>query len=209
MRPVLSPWIGRLVVLFALGLSVLSATAAETTKPPWGDGPPPPGGDFVLQSAKGPVALHDLRGKVVLMYFGYASCPDVCPMDLRIVAEALEGLPESLRPQVQGIFVSLDPARDTPQKLAEYTAFFHPQILGLTADEKTLREVASRYGVQYYTVTLKDSALGYAVNHSAALYVIDPEGTLRFIFPHKTPAKTLIEAVRYLLSPGQGADQGK
>lgn len=190
----------RLVACLVLCLFALSAKAGDAAKPPWGDGPPPPGGDFVLQSAAGPVALHDLRGKLVLLFFGYASCPDVCPMDLRIIAKTLQTLPDTLRARVQGLFVSLDPARDTPQKLAEYTDFFDPQILGLTGDKDTLREVAARYGVRYYTVQLKDSALGYAVNHSAALYVIDAEGTLRFIFPHNTPAKTLREAVRYLLS---------
>ncbi len=161
---------------------------------------PPPGGDFTLQSSTGPVSLHNLRGKAVLLYFGYASCPDVCPLDLRTMADALEDMSEETRARVQGIFVSVDPQRDTPESLAEYADFLHPSILGLTADEKTLREMATRYGVQYYRVEPKGSDLPYAVNHSAATYLIDPEGTLRFIFPHNTPASVLLEASEYILA---------
>jgi len=160
----------------------------------------PSGGDFTLQSSTGPVSLRDLRGKVVLLYFGYASCPDVCPLDLQTMADALEGMSDETRTRVQGIFVSVDPQRDTVKSLAEYTDFLHPNILGLTADEQTLREVATRYGAQYYRVELKGSDLPYAVNHSAATYLIDPEGTLRFIFPHNTPASVLVEASEYVLA---------
>ena len=163
-------------------------------------GEAPPGGDFSLQSSTGPVSLHDLHGKVVLLYFGYASCPDVCPLDLRTMADALEDMSEETRARVQGIFVSVDPERDTVESLAEYTDFLHPNILGLTADEQTLREVATRYGVQYYRVDIEGSDLPYAVNHSAATYLIDPEGTLRFIFPHNTPASVLVEASEYVLA---------
>jgi len=163
-------------------------------------GEPPPGGGFTLQSSTGSVSLRDLRGKVVLLYFGYASCPDVCPLDLSTMADALEDMSEETRTRVQGLFVSVDPQRDTPQSLAEYTDFLHPNILGLTADEKTLREVAARYGVQYYRVELKGSDLPYAVNHSATTYLIDPEGTLRFIFPHNTPSSVLMEASEYILA---------
>ncbi|MCF6210595.1 MAG: SCO family protein [Gammaproteobacteria bacterium] len=167
-------------------------------------GESPPGGGFTLQSSTGPVSLEDLRGKVVLLYFGYASCPDVCPLDLYSMAAALDDMDDKTRARVQGIFVSVDPQRDTPEKLAEYTEFLHPNILGLTADEKTLREVATRYGVQYHRVELKGSDLPYAVNHSAATYLIDPEGTLRFIFPHNTPTSVLLEASEYVLAQYAG-----
>lgn len=170
------------------------------------DNTPPPGGDFTLQSSTGPVSLKDLRGKVVLLFFGYTSCPDVCPLDLRIMADALEAMSDETRARVQGIFVSVDPERDTPEKLADYSAFFHPKIIGLTADEKTLREVATRYGVQYYRVDLKEAGLPYAVNHSAATYLIDPEGTLRFIFPHNTQARVLVKASDYTLDQFQHAE---
>ncbi len=164
------------------------------------DSESPPGGGFTLQSSTGPVSLEDLRGKVVLLYFGYASCPDVCPLDLYNMAAALDDMDDETRARVRGIFVSVDPQRDTAEKLEEYTKFLHPNILGLTADEKTLREVASRYGVQYYRVEIKDSDLPYAVNHSAATYLIDPEGSLRFIFPHGTPSSVLQEASEYTLT---------
>ena len=89
---------------------------------------------------------------------------------------------------------------EAAQSSAQYTDFLHPNILGLTADEKTLREVATCYGVQYYRVELPGSYLPYAVNYSAATYLIDPEGTLRFIFPHNTPASVLVKASEYVLA---------
>ncbi len=98
----------------------------------------PPGGDFVLQSWAGPVALSDLRGKVVLMYFGYTWCPDICPTSLALMSAAFGELqPEQLE-RVQGLFVSVDPARDTTQRLKEYGAYFHPSILGVTGSEETV-----------------------------------------------------------------------
>lgn len=159
----------------------------------------PPGGDFALQSAAGPVSLQDFRGKVVLLYFGYASCPDVCPTALSLMAQALNGLSEKELSQVQGLFVSLDPERDTLERLAEYAPYFHSKLLGVTGTPKQVAEVAGRYGVDYYRVDLEGSALGYAINHTSATYLIGPDGGLRFLFPHQTSASVILEAVRYVL----------
>lgn len=192
------------LIRYFLFLSFILCSAAYTKEGSaeeqnlWADGTPP-GGDFTLQSADGPVSLKSLRGKVVLLFFGYTSCPDVCPLDLRIMAEALDGLSEAQLARVQGLFVSVDPGRDSVEKLQQYAGYFHSKILGLTDTEEVIKKVASLYGVQYYQVALKDSRLPYAVNHSAATYLIDPEGSLRFIFPHETPAQALHEAVVYIL----------
>ena len=159
----------------------------------------PPGGDFTLQSIDGPVSLQDFRGKLVLLYFGYTSCPDVCPTSLSLVTQALNELSEDELEKVQSIFVSVDPKRDTPEALAQYVGYFHSSMIGVTGTELEVAEVAQLYGAQYYEVEMEGSAFGYSVNHSSVSYLITPEGTLRFIFPHATPASVIVEAIRHLL----------
>jgi protein SCO1/2 len=159
----------------------------------------PPGGDFTLQSADGPVSLQDFRGRLVFLFFGYTKCPDVCPTSLTYLVQALNRLSESELAQVQPIFISVDPRRDTPEILKEYANYFHEGMLGLTGSAAEVADVAALYGARYYEVELEGSLFGYAVNHSAVTYLITQEGSLRFIFPHQTPPQVLTDAVRYLL----------
>jgi len=160
----------------------------------------PGGGDFLLHSATGDIALKDFRGKVTLLYFGYTKCPDVCPTSLAIMAQALNEFGDDELKDIQGLFVSVDPGRDDYPHLAEYANYFHPNIMGITGSEKEVAKVAAQYGAQYYQVDLEGSAFGYAVNHSSVTYLITPEGELRFIFPHNTPASVLVEATRHVLT---------
>ncbi len=160
----------------------------------------PPGGDFILHSSKGPFSLRDYRGKVVLLYFGYTKCPDVCPTSLSFMTQALNGLDDDELKEVQGMFVSVDPKRDTFELLDEYVAYFHPKLIGVTGSEKEIADAAARYGAQYYEVELEGSAFGYAVNHSSVIYLIAADGQLRFIFPHATPPSVILRAVRYVLA---------
>ncbi|HEX22394.1 MAG TPA: SCO family protein [Chromatiales bacterium] len=113
------------------------------------------------------------------------------------MVDALDDMSDETRARVQGIFVSVDPQRDTPEKLAEYTEFLHPNILGFTADEKTLREVATRYGVQYYRVELKGSDLPYAVNHHAVVRFCP--FSARFSFGEFSP--TTVTEFQFLVLP--------
>jgi protein SCO1/2 len=163
---------------------------------------PPIGGDFVLEGAGGPVALANLRGRVVLLYFGYTWCPDICPTNLVQIAGALRGLTAAERARVQVIFVSVDPERDSPQRLAEYSGYFHPDILGVTGRAEQIAETARRYGAAYRRVEMPDSAMGYAVDHSAYSYLIDQEGRLVGHLDHATPAAEIIGAIRDLLGDG-------
>jgi len=121
---------------------------------------PPAGGDFTLQSWRGSVRLADFRGQVVLLYFGYTWCPDVCPTNLGAIAQALQRLPPPVRARVQVLFVSVDPERDSVQRLKTYTAFFHPQMLGLTGTPPQLARVAQLYGAAYRKVAEPRSAAG-------------------------------------------------
>ncbi|PVV13076.1 MAG: cytochrome oxidase assembly protein [gamma proteobacterium symbiont of Ctena orbiculata] len=159
-----------------------------------------PGGDFTLQSSRGEFALKQFRGKVVLLYFGYAKCPDVCPTSLAVLAQALGELSDDELKMVQGVFVSVDPDRDSFQVLDDYVSYFHPNLIGVTGTAAELAEVAELYGVKYSKVDLEDSAFDYAVDHSSTTYLITPDGELRFMFPHQTPSFVILEAIRYVLT---------
>ncbi len=155
----------------------------------------PPGGDFTLHSADGDVSLHDFRGRIVLLYFGYTSCPDVCPTNLANLAGALKHLDENERAQVQVIFISVDPQRDTPDHLKSYVAFFDSGFIGVTGRPEKVRKVAQAYGVSYKKVKY-DGGLGYLVDHSSLTYVIGPKGKLRATLPHAAPAEQIASALR-------------
>ncbi len=158
----------------------------------------PPGGDFTLQSNKGPVSLSDYKGKVTFLYFGYTFCPDVCPTSLARISAAFKKLtPEELA-QVQGILISVDPDRDTPEKLAEYTKFFHPQIIGVTGTKAQIDEVAKRYDVVYRKAE-GSTAAGYLVDHTSFIYVLDKEGKIREFLPHAVPVDGAVAVIRKLL----------
>ena len=98
-----------------------------------------PGGDFTLLSSQGKFSLKQFRGKVVLLYFGYTKCPDVCPTSLAFLSQALNELSDDELKSVQGVFVSVDPRRDTVQVLDEYVSYFHPNLIGVPAVKVRLR----------------------------------------------------------------------
>lgn len=159
------------------------------------------GGDFTLQSASGPVALHDLKGKVVLLYFGYTSCPDICPTSLGFTSQALTALDKRELDKVQMLFVTVDPERDTLDKLKSYTGYFHPSIMGLSGTPGEIAKVAKLYGVGYARQNT-GSAGGYVVDHSAYTYVIAPDGSLFKALDHGTPPAQVIETIRAALKKG-------
>lgn len=156
---------------------------------------PPTGGEFTLQAAQGPVSLKDYRGKVVLLYFGYTYCPDICPTALAFTAQGLKLLSEDELANTQVLFISVDPARDTPEKLKDYGAFFHPNILGLTGTPAQIGEVAKRYGASYRKQDT-GSAGGYVVDHTSNLYVLDTNGNLIATLPHGTIGKDIAAAIQ-------------
>ena len=164
----------------------------------------PTGGDFTLHSPKGPVSLADFQGKVVLIYLGYTWCPDICPTNLTMMSAALSRLEADEVDKVQGIFISVDPARDTMERLETYTQYFHKSLLGMTGSEHDIAEVAEHYGAAY-RITKQDSATNYVVDHTSETYVIDPQGKLAEILPHGTLPGRILEAVRAQLS-SQGSE---
>lgn len=154
------------------------------------------GGDFVLQSVQGTVSLADFKDKLIVLYFGYTYCPDVCPTSLGLLSLALQQLSDTERKKVQSVFISVDPERDTVERLKEYTSAFHPDIIGITGTPEQIAEVAKRYGVMYMKVELPNSAMKYAVDHSSRYYVVNSSGKILKIIDHGTEANKIAELLR-------------
>lgn len=158
----------------------------------------PQGGDFALTRDGQSFRMGDHRGQVVLLYFGYTYCPDVCPTSMAMLRQALRQLDAEQLQRVQGVFVSVDPERDTPEQLADYAGFFHPNILGVTGSEEELAAAGRLYGAAWQRADT-DSAMGYAVDHSSNTYVIGKDGRLAETLPHGTGPQRIVETVLRLL----------
>lgn len=154
----------------------------------------PVGGPFRLVDHTGKARSEtDYRGRLLLLYFGFTWCPDVCPTDLQAIAEAMQRLGKAAD-AVQPLFVTLDPERDTPARLAAYVTFFHPRLVGLTGDAGSIREVASAYKVYYAKVP--SSRSDYTIDHSGYVYLMDGSGQYLGFFPPGTPAERMVDVIR-------------
>ncbi len=186
----------------ALGALVFYTGPDQKSEEPLKIAAAPTGGDFVLQSADGPVALDALRGKVVVLYFGYTWCPDVCPTNLGYLSAALSEMTEQELAQVRPVFISVDPERDTPDRLKSYVAYFHSAIVGVTGDRQSLDAVARAYGAAYQIVK-KPGEENYVVDHSATTYVLDKEGKLHKGLPHGTSPEEVLAELRFLIGSAE------
>ena len=117
----------------------------------------------------------DFRGRYMLVFFGFTHCPDICPAELQVIAQALDKLGDKGK-KVVPVFITLDPERDTPQAMAEYVKSFGPNFVGLTGSPEAIAAAAKAYRVAYAKVENKESAGDYSVDHSALVYLMDPEG---------------------------------
>ena len=159
---------------------------------------PPAGGDFALTDQDGRrFELKRLRGKVVLLYFGYTTCTEACPAMLTKVSSVHRLLGPS-KESVAFVLVSVDPQRDTPQKLKSYLGYFRVGATGLTGSRAEIDEVVARYGASY-EVEKSDSALGYHVSHTTDLFLIDRAGALRRRFKHDERAAEIAAGIKNLL----------
>ena len=158
---------------------------------------PEPSFDFTLTGVNGDVSLSDFRGKMVLLYFGYTFCPDICPATLANVGQALRDLGTKAE-DIQVIMVSVDPERDTPEKLAKYVAQFHPSFVGITGSQEELDKVASLYGI-FYQKTEGSNATGYLIDHTATLLVLDRDGYLKLVFPFGVTSDEIADDLKYML----------
>ncbi|WP_243089186.1 SCO family protein [Thermus neutrinimicus] len=136
--------------------------------------------DFALEGPQGSVRLSQFRDKLVLIFFGYVHCPDVCPTTMLALKRAYERLSPREQEGVQVIFISVDPERDTPQVSDQYAKSFHPSFLGLTGSPQTIQEVARTFGVYYQKTQYRDPG-EYLVDHTATTFVVK-EGNLVLLF---------------------------
>ncbi len=153
------------------------------------------GGDFTVQSSVGSIKLSDFHGRVVLLYFGYSHCPDVCPATLSMMAAAMRLLKPSEQQQVQGLFVSLDPYRDSPQKLHAYTKFFSTHIIGSTAQKQVLDAIAQQWHFSYHVPEHPKNQF-YVVSHPNFLYVVNREGKLAALLDGKNTPDEVVKEIR-------------
>lgn len=157
------------------------------------------GGDFTLTPKDGkPVSLSDYRGKIVVLYFGYASCPDVCPTSLAVIGSAMKSLSESELADVQGLFVSVDPERDNGEKLQKFAQYFHKNFDGVTGTPEEIQQVARQYG-SYFAKVETDSALSYLMDHTSTTFIIGRDGKFVSSEPHGATAAEVADAIRKAL----------
>lgn len=159
------------------------------------------GADFHLTDFRGtPRSLADFRGKVVVLFFGYTHCPEICPTTLADLAQVTRLLGKDAA-RVQVLFVTLDPERDKPELLAQFVPYFDPTFLGLYGDASSTALAAKAFGVNY--IKQDDHHGGYTLDHSDGMYLLGPRGKPLLLAPYAEPANKLIQDIRLLLSIGR------
>ncbi len=160
---------------------------------------PTTGGDFTLTDHhRARFELTALRGKVVVLFFGYTMCPDVCPTTLSKLSTVVSRLgPDGAR--VKTLYVTVDPERDTPEVLKADLELFSLDALGLTGTREEIDQVVAMYGASYKIVPTPESAGKYAVTHSTSLYVLDGDGKVRLTFPYEATADEIVAGIRSIL----------
>jgi protein SCO1/2 len=175
------------------GAGVLLLATPQGGQPVQSSGEALIGGPFSLVGADGkPVTDRDFRGRYMLIFFGFTHCPDICPAELQVIAQALEQLGDKAK-NVVPIFITLDPERDTPEAMANYVKSFGPNFVGLTGSPEAIAAAAKAYRVAYSKVENKESAGDYSVDHSALVYLMDPEGRYVTHFSYGLSADQMAE----------------
>jgi protein SCO1 len=191
-RPIFSD-LGRAI---PFGIAVATALVLSQPLVLGANSPVTIGGPFTLTSPDGTtVTEQTYRGKWLLVYFGFTSCPDSCPTALLEIAAALEKLgPDA--DKLQPLFITVDPLRDTPAVMGNYTQSFDPRIVGLTGTPQQIAAIAQEYGVYYAPRRSGPGAEDYVMDHGTYLYLMDPEGRFVRGFDSDTPGDRIAEAVR-------------
>ena len=194
----------RKVILAALAVLVLVGAALGLTR--WltpapqeaaGTGEVTIGGPFQLVDQNGQeVTDEKFRGRLMLVYFGYTFCPDVCPLGLTTIAEALDRLPAEDRDQIVPVFITVDPERDTPEAMKSYLGSFDPRIIGLSGDRPAVDAVVKAYRAYAKKVPLKDG--DYTMDHTALVYLMGKDGKFVGAFNiEQPPAQAAAEWLRH------------
>ncbi|WP_159990498.1 SCO family protein [Pelistega ratti] len=157
--------------------------------------------EFTLQGVDKPVSASDLKGKVVMVFFGYASCPDICPTTMAELSAFRDELSDAEKDKLQIVFISVDPHRDTPAVLQAYVDAFHNGAIGLTGTDKQIAEIAKRYRVAYQIEKPKpgDDPLNYEVMHAQGVYIFDTQGKAKLLASNADNTELIKEKTRPLL----------
>lgn len=158
------------------------------------------GGPFSLVDQNGVRRTDaDFRGQIMLVFFGFTHCPDICPTGLQTVTDALDALGADAA-KVTPVFVTVDPARDSVEQMKAYAANFHPRLVALTGSEAEVAEAARAYRIYYAQVKADDAAPGeYTMDHSALIYVMGPDGAYLTHFTPEDTAETIVAKLRAYL----------
>src|SRR5262245_20397869 len=186
-----------LIALVAVGV-MLSTRSAQFLGTTYAE-PYPTAADFELTRFDGThFRLSELRGKAVLLFFGYTSCPDVCPTTLAELDHALDELGRTEADEVQVIFITVDPKRDDVIRVQEHVNHFNDGFIGLSGTESELAEVWNHYGI-FREIVEGTSAAGYLVNHTARVTLIDKDGNLRVSFAFETPVEDIVHDLKLVI----------
>jgi protein SCO1/2 len=147
------------------------------------------------------MSLSNLRGKPVVLYFGYTFCPDICPTTLADITRARYNLGERAD-EVHFVMVSVDPERDTPEVLKAYLANFNENFIGLQGEPQVLRQIGPDYGLFYQKREIEGTSAAYLIDHSAATYLIDEQGRLMMIYGYGIPADVISSDLQTYLETG-------
>jgi protein SCO1/2 len=156
------------------------------------------GGSFTLTDHTGKIVTdRSWPKKYLLIYFGFTHCPDICPLGLGIMTDALHALPAKVTDQIQALFITIDPPRDDTKMLASYMPAFHEKLIGLTGTEEQIQDVIKKYRVY----AQKDGAgQDYMMNHSSFTYLMNPNGELAHVFAHNTPPKEMAVKIEDIIN---------
>lgn len=193
-------WIagGALLLGVLLGWAVMALLGATYTYHGTVIQSPQQMADFTLTGPEGTaVSLSDFRGQAVMLYFGYTFCPDVCPATMVELAQARALLGRDAD-KLQVLMVSIDPLRDTPERLGEYVRHFDPSFIGLTGSEDDIAAAATPFGI-FYEKHAGSAASGYLIDHTASVVVLDQDGYLRLIYPFGTAGADIAEDLEHLI----------
>jgi protein SCO1/2 len=181
------------------GAAILLITTPHGGQPVESSGTALVGGPFSLTDTQGKTVTDaDFRGRYMLVFFGFTHCPDICPAELQVIAQALDKLGDKAK-KVVPIFMTLDPERDTPEALAAYVKSFGPNFVGLTGSPEAIAAAAKAYRVAYAKVENRESPGDYSVDHSALVYLMDPEGRYVTHFSYGTSADEMAEKLGKIL----------
>jgi protein SCO1/2 len=179
------------VFLFAPSAGLRGTTYAE---------PYPPAPEFELVRENGSTfRLSEMRGNIVLLFFGFTSCPDVCPTTMAELKTALEKIDANEARNVKVVFVTVDPKRDTPERVQEYVNHFNQDFIGLSGGESELERIWNEYGV-FRQVVNDASADGYTIDHTARVTLIDQHGNMRVSYNFDTPVDDIVHDLKLLIN---------